>query len=59
MASESQESQAGPPVGESTSPSPDPGRQPLASATTRDDGEIPDKQIQRWNNEGGSWLPHD
>lgn len=25
----------------------------------KDDGSIPDKQISRWKNEGGSWLPTD
>jgi hypothetical protein len=25
----------------------------------KDDGSVPDKQISRWKNEGGSWLPTD
>jgi hypothetical protein len=25
----------------------------------KDDGSVPDKQLSRWKNEGGSWLPTD
>lgn len=25
--------------------------------TVQDDGSVPEKQIQRWKDEGGAWMP--
>lgn len=33
--------------------------EPADDARGEDDGEVPEKQIQRWKNEGGSWFPLD
>lgn len=35
--------------------SPDSGTEPAL----KDGGSVPDKQIARWKNEGGSWFPED
>ena len=36
----------------------DPSAPPAAAAdVVEDDGTVPDKQLSRWRNEGGAWLP--
>lgn len=38
-------------------PAGDPEREPDTEPPVADDGSVPEKQIQRWKEEGGSWTP--